>query len=134
MKIKNLFKSELRSIYGVNKDAKFWKLGRKLLEKLKFEDYIVGDFGYYDSNLDSEVKKEINIKKMIDTKLGFEIDKEKSDWGSCNFKEKSGKIHLEGELILNFNKVRVIADADIKTFKGTGYLEFIKEVEIGSED
>jgi hypothetical protein len=35
---------------------------------------------------------------------------------------ETGRVHLEGELTLDYVKVRCIADIDLQTFKGEGYL------------
>ncbi len=68
------------------------------------------------------------------TELGFDLDKERSNWKDCNFIKNKGIIHLEGEIILNYNKVRIIADINIESLSGIGHLLFINEVNIGEEN
>lgn len=42
-------------------------------------------------------------------------------------------LHIEGTINLNYNEVRCISDIDLKTRKGKGYLEIIKEEIVASE-
>ena len=60
------------------------------------------------------------------TELGFEIDKSRSRLDT-NFDSPKGSIHLEGELVLNYERVRMIADIKVKTRKGKGHLQPIIE-------
>jgi hypothetical protein len=56
------------------------------------------------------------------TDLGFEIDRDACDTSAANFEEGKGTVHIEGLLVLNYDPVRVIADIDLATLKGTGRL------------
>jgi hypothetical protein len=44
------------------------------------------------------------------------------DLSHADFENRSGAVHLEGELTLDFVKVRCIADIDLKTLAGKGRL------------
>jgi hypothetical protein len=44
------------------------------------------------------------------------------DLSQADFENQSGAVHLEGELTLDFVKVRCIADIDLKTLSGKGHL------------
>lgn len=65
--------------------------------------------------------------KFTDTKggtdLGFRLDRDASNLNEANFDQQTGKAHLVGNLTLNYVKVRCVADIDLSTLKGKGYLE-----------
>jgi hypothetical protein len=44
------------------------------------------------------------------------------DLSQANFENQAGSAHLEGELTLDYVKVRCIADIDLKTLAGKGHL------------
>jgi hypothetical protein len=56
------------------------------------------------------------------TELGFPLDREASDISQADFDAGTGTAHVEGNLILNGDHVRCIADIDLATLKGTGRL------------
>jgi uncharacterized protein YbdZ (MbtH family) len=56
------------------------------------------------------------------TELGVRLDRDTLDLSKANFENQSGTAHLEGELTLDYVKVRCIADIDLKTLAGNGYL------------
>ncbi|MDN5214500.1 hypothetical protein QQ020_20635 [Fulvivirgaceae bacterium BMA12] len=60
------------------------------------------------------------------TELGVRLDKAKCDFGKANFEKRTGKVHFEGVLTLNYDKVRCIADISIRTMKGKGRLQLIE--------
>jgi hypothetical protein len=57
------------------------------------------------------------------TELSVRLDKEATDLSEASFAANAGRIRLVGELMLNYEKVRCIAEADLATFEGTGRLE-----------
>ena len=61
------------------------------------------------------------------TELGVRLDPEVSNLQEADFEGQTGKVHLVGNLTLNYEKVRCIADLDLKTLSGQGYLEPIEE-------
>lgn len=69
--------------------------------------------------------------KFTDTKggteLGVRLDQEGSDFSAGDFEKKTGTIHIEGNLTLNYVKVRCVADIDLSTLEGTGHLVPVKE-------
>lgn len=67
------------------------------------------------------------------TELGINVDLDKTNVGDVNFSKGEGSLHIEGTTNLNYNEVRCISDIDLKTRKGEGYLEIIKEEIIASE-
>jgi core binding factor beta subunit len=56
------------------------------------------------------------------TELGFKLDRKDSDFSKADFGTETGSSHLVGSLILNYVKVRCIADIDLETLEGKGYL------------
>jgi len=56
------------------------------------------------------------------TELGVRLDRETTDLSKADFDNQSGEVHLEGELTLDYVKVRCVADIDIKTLVGKGHL------------
>lgn len=61
------------------------------------------------------------------TDLGIPLDKAACDFSTANFDEGTGSIHIEGDLTLNHDRVRCIADLDLATLNGTGHLVPIAE-------
>ena len=57
------------------------------------------------------------------TELGFRLDEETSNWREADFENETGGVHLEGELTLNYVKVRCIADINLQTLVGYGHVE-----------
>lgn len=56
------------------------------------------------------------------TELGVRLDSGALDLNHADFENQMGSVHLEGGLTLNYQKVRCIADIDLQTLAGTGYL------------
>jgi hypothetical protein len=64
--------------------------------------------------------------KFTETKggaeLGLRLDRDILDLSRADFENESGTVRLEGELTLDFVKVRCVADIDLKTLAGEGRL------------
>jgi hypothetical protein len=56
------------------------------------------------------------------TELGVRLDKDACDLSDADLEGGTGTIHLEGELRLDFIRVRCVADIDLKTLEGEGRL------------
>jgi uncharacterized protein YbdZ (MbtH family) len=56
------------------------------------------------------------------TELGVRLDRETQDLSRADFENGAGVVHLEGELTLDYVKVRCLADIDLKTLAGKGHL------------
>jgi len=67
------------------------------------------------------------------TELGFPLDRATSDLSNANFDEGTGTVHVEGNLILNGDPVRCIADIDLATLKGTGRLALEEKAAASAE-
>ena len=61
------------------------------------------------------------------TELGFELDRQASDLSRADFERETGHIHVEGELTLNYQKVRCVADLNLATLTGEGHLNRIPD-------
>jgi uncharacterized protein YbdZ (MbtH family) len=56
------------------------------------------------------------------TELGVKLDRDTLDLSRANFENQTGTVHLEGELTLDYVKVRCVADIDLQTLNGQGHL------------
>jgi len=57
------------------------------------------------------------------TELGVRLDGEACDFSQADFDQGSGTAHVEGNLTLDYVKVRCIADINLATMEGKGHLE-----------
>lgn len=60
------------------------------------------------------------------TELGVRLDREACDFSGADFDQVSGTVHVEGNLTLDYVKVRCIADIDLVTLEGKGRLEKVE--------
>lgn len=67
------------------------------------------------------------INTMGGTELGINIDDDLTKLKNADFVNGEGNIHVVGTCELNYHKVRCVADIDLKTKKGTAYLEALYE-------
>jgi hypothetical protein len=70
--------------------------------------------------------------KNTETELGTQLNRSNCDFSGCDFESGTGSAHLEGGLILNYDKVKVVADIDLATMEGTGCLMPVGEAEYNS--
>lgn len=61
------------------------------------------------------------------TELGIDLLKDESDFSCADFVGCTGKLHIVGICELNYNKIKCVADVDLKTRKGVGHLEVLGE-------
>ncbi len=62
------------------------------------------------------------------TDLGVHIDQSAIDTSKVDFEHARGMVHVEGTLTLNYVRVGCVADIDLATLGGTGYLVTLEEV------
>jgi hypothetical protein len=67
------------------------------------------------------------------TEFGFPLDRDATDLSAADFDNGTGNVHVEGNLILNDDPVRCIADIDLATLKGTGRLMLEEKVAATAE-
>ncbi|MBN8523593.1 MAG: hypothetical protein J0M23_07070 [Rickettsiales bacterium] len=67
------------------------------------------------------------------TELGINVDLESTNVKDLDFTKGEGLLHVEGTTNLNYNAVRLIADIDLASRKGEGYLEVVSEELIKSD-
>jgi hypothetical protein len=70
------------------------------------------------------------------TELGMPLDMPVCKLEGADFETGQGKIHLEGELTLDYVPVRMVADLDLATLEGEGHLvcQEKKTIENGSAE
>jgi len=56
------------------------------------------------------------------TELGIRLDRKMLDLSQADFDNQTGTVRLEGELMLDYVKVRCIADISLQTLSGIGHL------------
>lgn len=61
-----------------------------------------------------------------ETELGIRLDNEKCNLHEADFPQSQGVAHLEGNLTLNYVRVRCIVDIELATLEGRGYLEVLQ--------
>lgn len=59
--------------------------------------------------------------------MGVKLDPVASNFNEADFERQTGKVHLVGNLTLNYVKVLCIADIDLGTLEGKGHLKPIEE-------
>ena len=57
------------------------------------------------------------------TELGVRLDSDASDTSTADFDEAKGRVHLVGNLTLNYEPVQCVADIDLETLNGEGCLK-----------
>jgi len=67
------------------------------------------------------------------TELGINVDLNSTNVKDLDFTKGEGLLHIEGTTNLNYNAVRLIADIDLASRKGEGYLEIVSEEPIKSD-
>jgi hypothetical protein len=68
------------------------------------------------------------------TDLGIRLDREACDFNTADFDHGSGTAHFEGNLTLNNDPVRLVADLDLATLEGTGHLVPVEAEETTSAE
>jgi hypothetical protein len=63
------------------------------------------------------------------TELGVRLDEAACDLAAADFAAAAGSAHLEGELVLDYVKVRFIGDVDLATLEGRGRLQPVEQSE-----
>jgi uncharacterized protein YbdZ (MbtH family) len=61
------------------------------------------------------------------TELGVRLNPEACEFGHADFDKRSGAIRIEGDLTLDYVKVRCVADIELATLAGQGHLVALKE-------
>ena len=59
------------------------------------------------------------------TELGFKVDDKLSNLNGGDFTTSTGHVKVCGELTLDYERVRCVADIDLKTLDGQGHLELL---------
>lgn len=67
--------------------------------------------------------------KKTGTEVGIQLDRRDCKFDEGDFEKSTGEVHMVGGLILNYDKVRCVADIDLATCEGTGHLEPVSDEE-----
>jgi len=60
-----------------------------------------------------------------ETEIGINVDADLTDIRGADFVNKTGTIHIVGTCELNYNKVVCVAEIDLKSKCGIGYLKLL---------
>jgi hypothetical protein len=113
----------------------------ELVQKLAKGDHKVIFRAFRDKPLE-ELKERIDRYNYVHikftetrggTELGVRLDSERTDLSQADFDKGTGVVHLEGNLTLDYVKVRCVADIDISTMEGKGHLEILEDQEKKTE-
>jgi hypothetical protein len=55
------------------------------------------------------------------------LDPARTDLSQADFEAGTGRVHVAGELTLDYVKVRVVADIELPSLQGQGHLEILSE-------
>ena len=64
------------------------------------------------------------------TELGFKLDRDASDLSKADWENGNGTVHVEGNLTLDYVKVKCVADVDLHSLDGTGHLVKVEQKEL----
>jgi hypothetical protein len=67
------------------------------------------------------------------TELGFYLDREAAQLSEADFDNGTGTVHVEGNLILNGDPIRCVADIGLADLKGTGRVALEEKVAATAE-
>jgi hypothetical protein len=67
--------------------------------------------------------------KKTGTEVGIQLDRRECKFDEGDFEKSNGVVLLKGGLILNYDKVRCVAEIDLATCEGTGHLEPVSDEE-----
>jgi uncharacterized protein YbdZ (MbtH family) len=64
------------------------------------------------------------------TEIGVRLNRNSSDFSGADFENGKGNAHVEGNLTLDYVKVKCIADVDLNTLKGKGHLVKVEAADL----
>jgi hypothetical protein len=67
--------------------------------------------------------------KATGTELGIQLYRPECKFDGADFENAKGNVHLTGGLTLNYDKVKCVADVDLSTCEGKGYLVPVSDEE-----
>ena len=105
----------------------------ELVEKLSSKDYQIIANNPEKSAAALKERIELNYVHILfeetGTELGMKLDHKNCQYSDEMLHSGEGTIHLEGVLMLNFDKIRCIADIDLKDMRGSGKIAQISEAD-----
>lgn len=80
--------------------------------------------------LKQSIEREFVLVKFTETnggtELGINLNQTLTNLKDANFEEGTGIAKLVGEITLDYTRVRLIADINLNTLKGSGCLELVE--------
>jgi len=103
-----------------------------LVEKLSNGKHAVATSRYASaSELQACIDRGFVLVKFTETRggteLGFSLDGEQTKTAGADFAAGVGSVRLVGELSLNYERVKCVADINLQSLTGEGYLEVLPE-------
>lgn len=87
--------------------------------------------------LREQIERGFVLLKFTDTRggteLGSRLDKQQTRLDGADFENGTGHVHLVGSLTLNYDKVQLVADIDLASLQGTGYLVLVEAAGTGTQ-
>jgi len=104
----------------------------ELVERLTKGDHAVAaERSANAAELREQIEREFVLVKFTETKggteLGSQLDMNLTQLGDADFENATGHVHLVGNLVLNYDRVQLVADIDLATLKGKGHLVLVEE-------
>jgi hypothetical protein len=103
----------------------------ELVERLKECQPVVAERSASARELREQIDRGFVLLKFVNTRggteLGSQLDMEQTRLDGADFESGTGNVRLVGSLRLNYEKVRLVADIDLASLKGTGYLVPLEE-------
>jgi hypothetical protein len=85
------------------------------------------------SDLEDAIENGYVLLKFTETRggteLGVPLDAGACDLREADFEAARGKVHLEGDFRLDYVPVRMIADVELSTLRGEGYLRILERAD-----
>jgi hypothetical protein len=60
------------------------------------------------------------------------LDRNASDFSRADFESGKGTVHVEGNLTLDYVKVKCVADIDLSSLQGEGHLAKVEAAEMST--
>jgi hypothetical protein len=113
------------------------RIMNELVERLTNGSHpIVASRSASPGELREQIERGFVLLKFPDTRggteLGSQLDREQTRLDGADFANATGSVHLVGNLTLNYDKVRLVADIDLNSLTGAGHLVLIEAAANGS--
>jgi uncharacterized protein YbdZ (MbtH family) len=100
-----------------DREPEAWNTGPSLVERLSQGRHPV----------EVGLRPEKSVSACGGTEIGVRLAEKACDFSTADYENQSGTVHIEGELTLDYVRVRCIADINLATLSGEGHLIPIHE-------